>query len=175
MLDRFRQRSTNFHVKSAEFVVEAEPNDVGGEFRRYRSGLRYRRGGRGRYRMRSGWCRWHSLASSRDIRFSRSGSRGEGCFHAGTGCPAAFDDMLKAAALPQCNIAKCAARGAVEQYPISSVAEPSAQSRKPEVLGLALRPSTTKWAGDLCHRSRSRRNPPRRQTQMRRSGNLRRP
>jgi len=58
--------------------------------------------------------------------------------------------MLKAAALPQCNIAKCAARGAVEQYPISSVTEPSAQSRKPEVLGLALRPSTTKWAGDLA-------------------------
>ena len=58
--------------------------------------------------------------------------------------------MLKAAALPQCNIAKCAARGAIEQYPISSVTEPSAQSRKPEVLGLALRPSTTKWAGDLA-------------------------
>ena len=57
--------------------------------------------------------------------------------------------MLKAAALPQCNIAKCAARGAIEQYPISSVAEPSAQSRKPEVFGLALRPSMTKWAGDL--------------------------
>ena len=57
--------------------------------------------------------------------------------------------MLKAAALPQCNIAKCAARGAIEQYPISSAAEPSAQSRKPEVFGLALRPSMTKWAGDL--------------------------
>ena len=56
----------------------------------------------------------------------------------------------RTAALPQCNIAKCAARGAIEQYPISSVTEPSAQSRKPEIFGLALRPSTAKWAGDLA-------------------------
>jgi hypothetical protein len=49
--------------------------------------------------------------------------------------------------LPCCNVTKRAAGRAIEQYPISRIAQPGAKGRKPETSGLALCTNTTELAG----------------------------